>query len=64
MKLLIWEAAKNLLSCRCQCSYISKVSPTMEWDSGAGHAVLKYAGGFLTDTTTNEELVYNKKKIY
>ena len=38
-----------------------RLGPTMEWDSGAGHAVLKYAGGFLTDTTTNEELVYNKE---
>ena len=35
----------------------------MEWDSGAGHAVLKYAGGFATDTTTNEELVYNKNLL-
>ena len=40
-----------------------RLGPTMEWDSGAGHAVLKYAGGFLTDTTTNEELVYNKENL-
>ena len=38
-----------------------RLGPTMEWDSGAGHAVLKYAGGFLTDTTTGNELVYNKE---
>ena len=40
-----------------------RLGPTMEWDSGAGHAVLKYAGGFLTDTTTEEELVYNKQNL-
>ena len=40
-----------------------RLGPTMEWDSGAGHAVLRYAGGFLTDTTTEEELVYNKENL-
>ena len=40
-----------------------RLGPTMEWDSGAGHAVLKYAGGFLTDTTTGDELVYNKENL-
>ena len=39
-----------------------RLGPTMEWDSGAGHAVLKYAGG-LTDTTSNKELVYNKENL-
>ena len=40
-----------------------RLGPTMEWDSGAGHAVLKYAGGFLTDTITGSELVYNKENL-
>ena len=40
-----------------------RLGPTMEWDSGAGHAVLKYAGGFLTDVTTGNELVYNKENL-
>ena len=38
-----------------------RLGPTMEWDSGAGHAVLKFAGGYLTDTTTGDELIYNKE---
>ena len=38
-----------------------RLGPTMEWDSGAGHAVLKFAGGYLTDTTTGNELIYNKE---
>ena len=40
-----------------------RLGPTMEWDSGAGHAVLKYAGGFLTDITTGDELIYNKEVL-
>ena len=40
-----------------------RLGPTMEWDSGAGHAVLRYAGGFLTDTTTGDELIYNKENL-
>ena len=38
-----------------------RLGPTMEWDSGAGHAVLRYAGGYMTDTTTGGELIYNKE---
>ena len=34
---------------------------TMEWDTAAGHAILKYAGGCLIDVNTKEELVYGKK---
>ena len=33
----------------------------MEWDSGAGHAVLKFAGGELINRDTGEELIYNKE---
>ena len=38
-----------------------RLGPTMEWDSGAGHAVLKFAGGELINRETGEELVYNKE---
>ena len=34
---------------------------TMEWDTAAGHAILKYAGGSLIDLNTKKELVYGKK---
>jgi len=34
---------------------------TMEWDTAAGHAILKYAGGTLVDLTTKKELTYGKK---
>ena len=34
---------------------------TMEWDTAAGHAILKYAGGSLIDLKTKKELTYGKK---
>jgi 3'(2'), 5'-bisphosphate nucleotidase len=34
---------------------------TMEWDTAAGHAILKYAGGSVIDINTEKELVYGKK---
>ncbi len=34
---------------------------TMEWDTAAGHAILKYAGGSLIDLKTKEELIYGKE---
>ena len=36
---------------------------TMEWDIAAGHAILKYAGGRITDISTGKELTYNKKDL-
>ena len=38
-----------------------RLGPTMEWDSGAGHAVLKFAGGELINRETGSELTYNKE---
>ena len=34
---------------------------TMEWDTAAGHAILKYAGGSIIDLYTKKELIYGKK---
>ena len=34
---------------------------TMEWDTAAGHAILKYAGGTIIDLKTKKELIYGKK---
>ena len=40
-----------------------RLGPTMEWDSAAGHAVLKFSGGELLDTSTGAELLYNKENL-
>ena len=40
-----------------------RFGPTMEWDTAAAHAVVKYAGGNIFDLNTDEELRYNKKNL-
>ncbi|MDR1561009.1 MAG: 3'(2'),5'-bisphosphate nucleotidase CysQ [Holosporaceae bacterium] len=36
---------------------------TKEWDTAAGHIILKEAGGEIIDLVTNEEMIYNKSLI-
>ncbi|OAV43011.1 3'(2'),5'-bisphosphate nucleotidase CysQ [Lewinella sp. 4G2] len=38
-----------------------RLAPTMEWDTGAAHAILLEAGGKMVDDTTGKELRYNKE---
>ncbi len=40
-----------------------RFAPTMEWDTAAGHAVLKIAGGNVIEADTNLPLCYNKKNL-
>ena len=40
-----------------------RLGPTMEWDVGAGHAILKFAGNSLVDYTSRKELKYNKENL-
>jgi 3'(2'), 5'-bisphosphate nucleotidase len=40
-----------------------RLGPTMEWDTGAGHAIAKAAGKMVTDHTTGEEMRYNKENL-
>ena len=37
-----------------------RFAPTMEWDTAAGHAILKYAGKNLIDLETKSEMIYNR----
>ena len=39
-----------------------RLGPTMEWDTAAAHAVVKYAGGNIYDLNNNE-LIYNKSNL-
>ncbi len=39
-----------------------RIGPTMEWDTGAAHAVVRAAGGRVIDTEGNE-LAYNKENL-
>jgi 3'(2'), 5'-bisphosphate nucleotidase len=40
-----------------------RFAPTMEWDTAAGHAIVKAAGGNVYSHGTGEELKYNKPDL-
>ncbi len=40
-----------------------RFSPTMEWDTGAGHAIAKYAGFSVKQYNSSEDVVYNKENL-
>lgn len=40
-----------------------RLGPTMEWDTAAAHAVVKFTGKKVTNYETNEELTYNKENL-
>ena len=40
-----------------------RFGPTMEWDTGAGHAIAKAAGKLVKDHVTGEEMQYNKENL-
>lgn len=40
-----------------------RLSYSMEWDTAAGEAIVKYSGGKVLDSTTNEPLHYNKEQL-
>jgi len=40
-----------------------RLSPTMEWDTAAGHAVILAAGGKINQLGKRESLLYNKENL-
>ena len=40
-----------------------RLGPTMEWDTAAAHAVVKFAGGNILDMEDKNELSYNKENL-
>ncbi|OQY03653.1 MAG: 3'(2'),5'-bisphosphate nucleotidase [Bacteroidetes bacterium 4572_117] len=40
-----------------------RFAPTMEWDTAAGHAIVKAAGGNVINNDTNKEVTYNKENL-
>ena len=41
-----------------------RLGPTMEWDTAAGHAIVKAAGGEMYNAETGEPVVYNKEDLH
>ena len=40
-----------------------RFGPTMEWDTAAAHAVVKFAGGKIINLDNEKELSYNKEEL-
>ena len=40
-----------------------RFAPTMEWDTGAGHAIVEFANGYVLKAENNEALKYNKENL-
>lgn len=40
-----------------------RYAPTMEWDTGAGHAIAKFAGFAVTQYNSDQEVIYNKENL-
>ena len=40
-----------------------RYAPTMEWDTGAGHAIAKYAGFSVKQYNSTADVVYNKENL-
>ncbi len=40
-----------------------RFAPTMEWDTGAGQAIVEQAGGTVVNPQTNDRLQYNKENL-
>ncbi len=40
-----------------------RLGPTMEWDTGAAHAIVKGSGKSIYNFETGEELLYNKENL-
>ena len=40
-----------------------RYAPTMEWDTGAGHAIAKFAGFSVKQYNSSEDVVYNKEDL-
>ena len=43
--------------------YYPRFGPTMEWDTAAAHAIVKYAGGNIFNINSEIELKYNKSSL-
>ncbi len=57
------SALKMCMVAEGEADYYPRFGLTMEWDTAAGHAIIKYAGGEVVSADRGEELVYNKESL-
>jgi 3'(2'), 5'-bisphosphate nucleotidase len=58
----IGSSLKICLVAEGEADIYPRLGPTMEWDTGAAHAVVDEAGGQLNDQKNNDVLKYNTNK--
>jgi 3'(2'), 5'-bisphosphate nucleotidase len=57
------SALKLCLIAENKADLYPRLGPTMEWDTAAAHAVVKFAGKKVINYETNKELIYNKENL-
>ncbi len=58
----VGSSLKFCLVAEGNATFYPRLGPTMEWDTGAGHAIAKYAGCTVLKTDGND-LIYNKENL-
>ncbi|QGH36224.1 3'(2'),5'-bisphosphate nucleotidase CysQ [Gracilibacillus salitolerans] len=57
------SSLKFCLVAEGKADYYPRYAPTMEWDTGAGQAIVEAAGGKVTRYEDNERFYYNRKEL-
>ena len=58
----IGSSLKICLVAEGEADIYPRLAPTMEWDTGAAHAIISESNGKLTDQISRKSLKYNSKK--
>jgi 3'(2'), 5'-bisphosphate nucleotidase len=58
----IGSSLKICLVAEGEADIYPRLGPTMEWDTGAAHAIISESSGKLTDQISSKSLKYNSKK--
>ncbi len=57
------SSLKFCLVAEAQADVYPRFGPTMEWDTAAGHVIVREAGGHVTDVKKGSPLAYNKESL-
>jgi 3'(2'), 5'-bisphosphate nucleotidase len=57
------SSLKFCLVAEGKADYYARYAPTMEWDTGAGQAIVEAAGGSVTRYEDNERFFYNRENL-
>jgi 3'(2'), 5'-bisphosphate nucleotidase len=57
------SSLKICMVAECIADIYPRLAPTMEWDTAAGHAIVKFAGKEIYQFENNQPVVYNKENL-